>query len=91
MSDVRVRCKFRLNSITESVIDRGYQEDGKWKTRKESLFTYKFSPVYSDNPESENKQFWDATPSGSFEFGSVKNQGFVIGRDYYFDITLAPE
>ena len=89
MSESSVRCKFRLNSVTESVFDRWDQVLGV--SKKDSLFTYVLTPVYSSVPDSENKKFWDATPSGELKFGTVRNMGLVIGRDYYLDVTLAQD
>jgi len=48
------------------------------------------SPVYGDNPE--NKQFWDATPSGDMRM-TIKNDAaaklFVVNKEYYIDFTPA--
>jgi hypothetical protein len=62
----------------------------KWVTEKRTLYGAKLSPVYSADPDSENKAFWDATPQGSFEVGSIHDGLFVPGNDYYIDITEAP-
>lgn len=49
-------------------------------------------PVYSDDPEHENKKFWDATPAGQF-WMNINNQAcagfFQPGHEYYIDITPA--
>jgi len=42
----------------------------KFKCTEEQRFegkvrNYKFAPVYSNDPNHENKAFWDATPSGT--------------------------
>jgi len=52
------------------------------------------SPVYSSDPGTENKKFWDATPSGQLTFNTV-NLGAVesleLGAEYYIDISPAPK
>jgi hypothetical protein len=51
-------------------------------------------PVYSNDPTSENKKFWDATPSGKLELGGLKPEtlaSFELGKAYYIDITVAEE
>lgn len=56
------------------------------------LSTIKLSPVYDSNPESENGQFFAATPSGNIELATVNPaaaSAFVIGKDYYIDFTAA--
>lgn len=71
----------------------GKTADGVPSYRDAMLTTWRFTPVYSMDPDSENKKFWDATPSGSLELGSTSlpDGHFVIGKSYYLDITEAPE
>lgn len=49
-------------------------------------------PVFSTDPHHENKQFWDATPMGEL-YMLIQNpdayKQFVVGAEYYVDITLA--
>jgi hypothetical protein len=47
------------------------------------------TPVYSDKPDSENKKFWEFTPSGSFEMQAIHEGMFEPGKEYYIDITPA--
>ncbi len=73
-----IRCKFRCESVTEQV---------GWGDHR-TLFSAKFQAV--SGPEgSENRRFWDATPSGSFEMSTIKEMPFKVGEEYYFDITPA--
>lgn len=69
-----IRCKFKVDEVTKTP----YAD------------TFKASPVYSDKEESENKAFWDATPSGSLEFTCV-NKGSLDqlkpGQEFYLDLT----
>jgi hypothetical protein len=47
-------------------------------------------PVYSEDPNHENKQFWDATPSGELTM-VIQNpraaEFFTPGQEYYIDFT----
>lgn len=73
------RCKFRCHSI----IDNGY---GK---------SINLSAVYApDDPESENGQFWTATPSGQITLYVNNPAGAAVfeqGKDFYVDFTPAAE
>lgn len=52
-------------------------------------------PVYSDDPDSENKAFSDATPSGSLQLviakGKPAQENFRANRVYYVDMIPADE
>ena len=73
-----VRAKFRVHNIGVN----------SWGTRVQ------MSPVYSDDPSSENKRFWDATPSGDLDI-TIKNEAaaalFQLHKEYYMDFTPAEE
>lgn len=78
-----VRAKFFCESIYKS----GYSNEGQPVVS--NAITYKFRAVYSNNPEHENKLFWDATPSASLEM-TITNPGgqvFELGHEYYLDFT----
>lgn len=51
------------------------------------------SPVYSADPNSENKAFWEATPNGSLTM-TIKNDAaakwFKPNAEVYVDFTEAP-
>ena len=47
------------------------------------------TPVYSDDPDSENRKFWDATPSGKLEVGTFSEMPWNVGEDYFIDINPA--
>lgn len=75
-----VRAKFRVYSIT------------KTKQGDDEMSTIELSPVYSDDPESENRKFWRWTPSGSIKLGCVNPaavEAFEIGAEYYVDFSKA--
>jgi len=76
----KIRCKFRVNTITE------VKSESNYKSSKIDM-----SPVYSNDETSENKKYWDATPAGSLSF-SVTNDSLSHvkpGQEYYVDLTLA--
>jgi hypothetical protein len=72
----KVRAKFKVNQVTE--------HDGGFKQ-------VTLAPVYSTDPNHENKKFWDATPNGQITMG-IQNKSasalFEIGKEYYVDFTL---
>lgn len=91
-----VRAKFKLNSFTTELHQRpGKKEDGSpdWQNPVPvEKRTLNFTPVYSDKPNSENKQFWDATPSGSLQLGVVNPEAwemFELNKEYYLDFSPA--
>src|SRR5690242_7481140 len=91
-----VRAKFRCNSITETEhMTSTRKPDGSgYVSTPSTKKTIKMSPVYSSDPNSENKKFWDASPGGTFELNIVNPaavEQFVIGKEYYFDISPVPE
>ena len=73
-----VRAKFRLNSYSTSM------QGGK------EMRTLNFTPVSSGSEE--NKKFWEWTPSGSLQLGTVNPtawEQFQLEKDYYLDFTPA--
>lgn len=50
-------------------------------------------PVYSQDPNHENKTFWDATPQGELTM-TINNpraaEFFLIGQEYYLDFSHPP-
>lgn len=80
-----VRAKFAVTSITTSAYKNG---EDQWVEQ----FTINMHPVYSSDPNSENKKFWDATPTGAMSLGTVNKaaaDAFKPGREYYIDFTPA--
>ena len=92
-----VRAKFRLNSFTTE-LHQSYphkteagQPDYKRPVSVEKR-TLNFTPVFSDDPTSENRTFWESSPSGSIQLGVVNQAAwkhFEIGKEYYLDFTSA--
>lgn len=70
-----VRCKMKCLNV----VDHGDKQ------------TVNMQAVYSNDPNHENKQFWDATPGGTFQMNYInKNTQFLPNREYYIDLTLVP-
>jgi len=75
-----VRAKFKVQSIMTT---------GRWNGPG-LMGTVKLNPV-SGNSE-ENKRFYEATPSGSIELGTINEDAlrqFAIGQEFYVDFTPA--
>lgn len=74
-----VRAKFKLQSFTTSLDHTGKE-----------LRTLTFYPVTSGSDE--NKAFWQYTPSGKIELGTVNPDAwskFELGKEYFLDFTPA--
>src|SRR5260221_13335708 len=95
-----IRAKFRLNSFTTEMQGNARRDekgehikvDGKYVYDQVEKRTLNFTPVYSNEPGSENKAFWDATPSGSVQLGVVNQEAwkhFELGKKYYLAFTPA--
>ena len=72
----QVRAKFKCVSRTE-------YEGGNVE--------FVFAAVYSNDPNHENKRFWDATPNGELKM-TVANRAaqiFKVGQEYYLDFGEA--
>lgn len=88
MSLERVRCKVRVQTIARNMTTRF--SDGKYVPIEVQTIT--MNPVSAEESE-ENKAFWEATPSGQFQFGTVNAEAvamFELGQTYYVDFTPAP-
>ena len=51
-------------------------------------------PVYSEDPNHENKKFWDATPSGTIQMiinNPAAFERFTMDKQFYVDFTPAPK
>lgn len=73
------RCKFKCESVQMLAPNNG-------KCPRNVVLL----PVYSSDPNSENKKFWDYTPSGKLEFTYINDSvNFEPGKEYYIDITEA--
>ena len=86
-----VRAKFKLVGWKNAVGSR--LKDGKWV--EGIVASLEFSAVHSEDPNSENRKFWEATPSGKIELNIVNPEAlkdFDIGKEYYVDFipVVAP-
>lgn len=73
-----VRAKFKVDHITPPTAPGGYPN-------------IEMRPVYSEDPEAENKAFWDATPSGYIQMSCKPEAAafFEEGKEYYIDFIPA--
>lgn len=82
--EVTTRAKFRVQAVNNNTYGDGVQYSQE----------IRMSPVYSSDPDSENRAFWKATPNGSLHLW-VDNPEvwgkFEVGQEYYLDLTLAPQ
>lgn len=97
-STATVRAKFKFDSYSTTLHSRypHRKDDGSpdyGKPEAVELRTLKFSPVYANSdPNHENSKFWNASPSGSLELGTVNPEAwsaFQLGKEYYLDFTPA--
>jgi hypothetical protein len=89
-----VRAKFTYQSYTTSREPIGKHADGKYVvTGYQEKRTMRFSPVFHNNvPGHENAKFWEYSPSGMIELGTVNPAAweyFKLGGEYYIDFTEA--
>lgn len=76
----KVRAKFYVQRIEKTKY--GYQPS------QQEMTTLVLAPVYSQEPGTENKKFWDATPTGEIKLGTVNLEAaehFELGSEYYID------
>lgn len=69
------RAKFKCNSVTK--------QEG-WGGAK-FVYNAKFFVVTGNSDE--NKQFFASTPTGTIEIGTVREDFFEPGEEYYVDFT----
>ena len=79
-----VRAKFYVQRVEKT-------KYGHAPSQKE-LTTLVLAPVYSNEEGTENKKFWEASPSGQIKLGTVNLEAanyFELGAEYYIDFTKA--
>jgi hypothetical protein len=75
-----IRCKFSCASKREY---RGYS-DGQTNV---PLYEYIFYAVTGGTDE--NKSFFASTPAGNFTCSGARPDWFVVGEEYYIDLSPA--
>lgn len=75
---MKTRCKFTCRKVEKSV---------SWRDKTRFLYTAVFE-IVSDGSD-ENRQFFEATPSGELSIGTYMEDRFTPGTDYYIDIEEA--
>lgn len=92
---MKVRAKFKVFSITKIDQPKSVrQEDGSYKTEPGQLHSVKLQAVYSNDPNHENKKFWDASPGGTIEINCANPEAlkhFDVGEEMYVDFTPCPK
>lgn len=86
-----VRAKFKVTQFTSNQHNKYNHETGKYDGAIE-MRTIHLQPVMSSEEGSENKKFWDASPSGEIRLGTINPQAwayFELGKEYYIDFTKA--
>jgi hypothetical protein len=82
-----VIAKFKVNEITRGMHVKDYSTGEKVEKQ-----TIKLNPVYSQDPNHENKTFWDATPSGSISLDVINPEAwgeFELGAEMYVTFERA--
>lgn len=72
----KTRAKFTCQSITKMKLWNG-----------ELGYMARLIPVVGGSPE--NDSFYKATPGGSIELQTVREDHFQVGQDYFVDFTAA--
>lgn len=80
----KVRAKFYVQRVEKSMY--GYAPN------QQEMTTLVLAPVYSNEEGTENKKFWNATPTGEIKLGTVNRDAakhFELGKEYYIDFIPA--
>tara|TARA_R100001143_G_scaffold63314_1_gene69676 strand:- start:3370 stop:3636 length:267 start_codon:yes stop_codon:yes gene_type:complete len=85
-----VRAKFQVNAIERVATTK--QNPTTKEYEPSEVVSIRMTPVYSDDPKSENRRFWEASPSGALELccaNPAAVEQFKLGGEYYLDFTPA--
>lgn len=78
-----VKARFTVNKIERSTYNK---YDSTMKTyEKVEMRTIKMTPVFSQSEDDPNKKFWDASPSGELNLGTINPaawQYFELDKTY---------
>lgn len=78
------RCKFTCSAVTKRQYNV-WAKDGSGPPTAGFVHEAEFFPVSDGTPE--NKAFFASTPTGSVKIGTIREEVFVPGKSYYFDIS----
>lgn len=85
------RAKFKVQRVEcQSFMARKPGTTNEYERRE--MRTIVMAPVYSDDPESENRRFWGASPSGEIRLGTINPaawEAFELDGEYYVDFIRA--
>ena len=96
----RVRAKVYVSSVGQRYQGRGHQvlddTTNRWRTEGDEVRTaevVQFNFVSGNDPDGENKKFWDASPEAQPIQMTIANPGaqgiFMPGQEYYIDFVEA--
>lgn len=85
-----VIARFKVSRFESGMYDKARYEDRDGQkvyvgSDRQEMRTVILHPVYSDDPNSENKKFWEASPSGEIKLGTVNQaawQEFDLDGEY---------
>jgi len=86
-----VRAKFKVNKIERTEYSRS-TEGGNLQFFE--LQTIVMNPIYSNEKESENRKFWESSPTGEIRLGTINKSAadyFELGKEYYIDFKKVGE
>ena len=88
------RAKFKVDKIDSTLQSRRIDPNGKWdgnNLESVEMRTIHLSPVYGNgDPAHENTKFWNATPAGKIELGTINPEAwamFRLGEEVYIDFS----
>ena len=93
-----VVAKFKVTRYETSLFEKPVYavKDGQRvyvRSEKQEMRTIYMAPVYSEDPNSENKKFWDASPSGEIKLGTVNPNAwkeFELDEEYRIVFEKVP-
>lgn len=83
----QVRCK--VLCIKTGTEQTAYPASSGVGKANEPQHVAEFQAVYSNDPNSENAQFFKYTPNLTLKTGIINAQHFEAGKEYYIDFSPA--
>jgi hypothetical protein len=79
----------RQSSYTKSTPRDGVNPKNGYVTEKVEMRTIVMSPVYSNDSNDPNKKFWDASPSGEIQLGTINPDAWrAFELDGLYEVTF---